>query len=53
MYNPETEEVVQLTDDPVDEEYIKQINKIVKAKFTYSAKVLENDYYSIIFEKSE
>lgn len=53
MYNPETDEVVQLTDEPVDEEYIKQINKIVKAKFTYSAKVLENDYYSIIFEKSE
>lgn len=49
MYNPETGTVTQLTDEPVDENYINRINKLVKTKFTYSAKVLENDYYSIVF----
>ena len=53
MYNPETEEIIQLTDESIDEDYINRINKIVKAKFTYSARVLEYDYYSIIFEKDE
>ncbi len=53
MYNPETGTVTQLTDEPVDEDYIKRINKLVKTKFTYSAKVLENDYYSIVFGINE
>lgn len=53
MYNPETEELIQLTDQPVDDEYVNRINKLVKTKFTYSAKILEYNYYSILFEETE
>ena len=53
MYNPETEQLIQLTDEPVDDEYVKSINKAVKSKFTYSAKVLENDYYYIVLGLNE
>ena len=52
MFNPETGELIQLTDEPVDEDYVNQINKLVKTKFTYSAKILEYDYYSILFKES-
>lgn len=52
MYNPETEELILLTDEEVDEDYIKNINQIVKLKFNYSAKILEQDYYSILFKET-
>ncbi len=50
MYNPETEELTLLTDEVVNEDYINGINHIVKLKFNYSAKILEEDYYSILFK---
>lgn len=52
MYNPETEELIILTDEEVDEDYINNINQIVKLKFNYSAKILEQDYYSILFKET-
>lgn len=49
MYNAKTKEVKSLTDEPVSDEYVKQIKKIVNDKFTYSAKILETDYYRKLF----
>lgn len=53
MYNQETKEVTSLTGEEISEEYIKSINSIVQAKFLYSAKILENDYYRILFGDSD
>ena len=53
MYNQETKEVTLLTGEEISEEYIKSINSIVQAKFLYSAKILENDYYRILFGDSD
>ena len=33
------------------ESYIKRINKIVRAKTTYSMQILDNNYYAHIFKK--
>lgn len=52
MYNQETKEVTSLNGEEISEEYIKSINSIVQAKFLYSAKILENDYYRILFGDS-
>lgn len=49
-YNAKTKEVTSLTDEPVSEEYVKKINKIVNDKFIYSAKILEKDYYRKILK---
>ncbi len=49
MYNPETEELTLLGEEKVDEKYINNINQTVKQKFNYSAKILEQNYYSILF----
>lgn len=49
MYNPETEELTLLGEEKVDEKYINNINQNVKQKFNYSAKILEQNYYSILF----
>ena len=48
MYNPETEELTLLGEEKVDEKYINNINQNVKQKFNYSAKILEQNYYSIL-----
>ncbi len=45
QYNAKTKKVTSLTDEPVSDEYVKKINKIVNDKFIYSAKILETDYY--------
>lgn len=49
MYNAKTKDVTQLTDLPVSDEYVTRIKKIVNDKFTYSAKILETDYYRKLF----
>ena len=48
MYNAKTGEVTQLTDEPVDEEYVKSVKRIVSAKFKYSTLILEEDYYAAV-----
>lgn len=48
MYNAKTGEVTQLTDELVDEEYVKSVKRIVSAKFKYSTLILEEDYYAAV-----
>ncbi len=53
MYNSVTKEVTNLTDNPIDEDYIKNINKEVSGKFVFSAEILDRDYYSQVFKEGE
>ena len=48
MYNSQTDEVINLTDEPVTEEYIDTVRNIVVNKFRVSELVLDTDYYSYI-----
>ena len=50
MYNSKTKEVTNLSNNPLDEEYVKNINKIVSRKFVFSAEILDRDYYSYVFK---
>lgn len=49
MYNAETGEVIQLTDEPVNDVYIETMNNEVNNRFTVSARILEYDYWRILF----
>ncbi len=49
FYNAKTETFEATTDEPVSDEYIANISKIVKAKVTYSKYILEEDYYGVLF----
>lgn len=51
MYNSENGRVTNLTKKPVSDDYIKNMNNIVKNKFTVSKSILENDYYRYVFSK--
>lgn len=51
MYNSETGKVTNLTDEPVSDEYINNINNIIKNKFSVSKSILENNYYRYVFSK--
>ncbi len=53
MYNSKTKEVIKLTNEELEENYIKNINKIVSAKFAFSAQILEKDYYSYVFKQNK
>lgn len=44
-YNTMTKEFIPSEGSEVDDNYIKEISDIVNAKFYYSAKILETDYY--------
>ncbi len=48
-YNSETGEVTKLTDEELPEDYISNINKIVKNKFNVSKSILKDDYYRYVF----
>ncbi len=50
MYNTETKEVTNLTDEELPEDYVKTMNKIVKNKFVVSESILSEDYYRHIFK---
>ncbi len=47
-YNALTNEFIAVPGAKVDEEYVREIMDQVEAKFYYSAKVLEEDYYTDI-----
>lgn len=49
MYNSSTGEVINLTDEELHPDYIKNINALIKNKFTVSKSVLKNDYYRYLF----
>ncbi|MDD2362498.1 MAG: sulfatase-like hydrolase/transferase [Oscillospiraceae bacterium] len=47
-YNAPADSLERITDDPLPENYAHEINKIVNDKFTYSALVLDRDYYRLV-----
>lgn len=49
MYNAETGEVINLTDEEVNEVYVETMNTEVNNRFTVSARILEYDYWRILF----
>ncbi|MBH1940528.1 LTA synthase family protein [Mobilitalea sibirica] len=49
MFNSQTGEVIQLTQEELPEDYIKNLNKIIKNKFTVSQMIIKKDYYRSVF----
>lgn len=49
MYNAATGEVTDLTGEPVTQGYIDSVNSQVNNRFTVSARILDHDYWSILF----
>lgn len=49
MYNSETGEVIKLTDKDLPDNYVKNLNSIVKNKFTVSQSILKENYYRYVF----
>lgn len=48
-YNHNTGEVISFTETPVTSDYVKRIKNEVSNRFTVSARVLEFDYWRILF----
>lgn len=48
--NAETGEITARNGFNIDDSYVEEIEKQVKNKFKYSAKILDDDYYKIIFK---
>lgn len=48
-YNSNTGEVISFTDTPVDEAYVQSISNELNNRFTVSSRVLDHDYWSILF----
>lgn len=53
MYNSETRDVTNLTDETLPEDYVSMMNKIVRNKFVASENILKEDYYKYIFKNSK
>lgn len=49
MYNSETGEVINLTDEPLPDGYVDNMIKIVRNKFNISKNILNQDYYRHVF----
>ncbi len=49
MYNSSTGKVINLTDEELPEDYVKNLNAIIKNKFTVSKSMVRNDYYRYVF----
>lgn len=47
-YNSKTGEVKNISGKELPEEYIKQLNAVVRSKFTVSQGILQNDYFSYL-----
>lgn len=50
MYNARTGNVISKTGDPIDEEYIQRISNEVSNRFTVSTRILDYDYWDILFD---
>lgn len=50
MYNADTKKVTSLTGEEITQEYIDSINNEVSNRFTVSSRILDYDYWSILFE---
>ncbi|NLJ95832.1 MAG: sulfatase-like hydrolase/transferase [Clostridiales bacterium] len=49
MFNSATGEVIKLTDEKLPKNYVKNINNIIKNKFTISKSIVKYDYYRYVF----
>ncbi len=49
MYNSESGEAINLTGEELPEDYIKNLNKVIKNKFMVSQSILREDYYRYLF----
>lgn len=49
MYDYSAKSVTSLTDWEVTDEYVKAVNKEVTNRFTVSTRILDNDYWAILF----
>lgn len=52
-YNSQTGEVVSLTGQEIPDDYVSEIKNAVNNKFTISARILDNDYWRVLFKKEE
>ncbi|MBR5774260.1 MAG: LTA synthase family protein, partial [Clostridia bacterium] len=50
-YNAATGEVTSFTGAEISDEYVDTVNAVVKQKFIYSVKILEKDYWGVVFGK--
>lgn len=48
-YNSETGEIIQLTDEELPKDYVKNINTVIKNKFNVSQAIVKKDYYRHVF----
>ena len=48
-YNYASGKLTQLTDTPVDENYVDRINAELNNRFVVSTRILEQDYWRILF----
>ena len=51
MYNSSNSETTPLAQEALPENYISNLNRIVKNKFSVSKSILEEDYYRYVFQK--
>lgn len=50
MYNARTGNVISKTGDPIPDEYIQRISNEVSNRFTVSSRILDYDYWDILFD---
>ena len=50
LYNSDTKKFIPINGEAVSDDYIEYMKSVVQAKFYYSAKVLEKDYYREVFK---
>ena len=48
-YNASTNTITSLTDTPVSDEYVRRISNEVSNRFTVSTRILDYDYWRILF----
>lgn len=48
MYNTKNKQIIKLTDEDLPDNYINNINNIIKNKFSVSKSIIQEDYYSYI-----
>ena len=49
FYNSKTDKIIPQNEAQVDESYVEHINIVVEERFVYSSKIIENDYYEMVF----
>lgn len=53
FYNAMTGEVTPRTEEEIPQDYVLQYRGIVNERFTYSARIIETDYYRILFDAQD